>query len=119
MLDSVAGKLFNNVGSKLKSFAIIITWLGIIVFPIIGVVELRYENQIGWAYLIVVGPLVSMINGWLLYGFGELIDNTAIIIEYERKIAKSTKSIADKQDTPIIVKTFKNDETEEFSPSKD
>ena len=43
----------------------------------------------------VVGPIVAWFSSWLLYGFGQLVENSDIIAaEYNRKNEKHEKVIA-------------------------
>lgn len=94
--------MFDNIGKKLMGLAKFLCWVGIIssvIFAIVvfansGVKEQRsgygyYYNSygsfygkkwLGWVTLI-LGPLSSWISSWMLYAFGEFVDDTAAIRE--------------------------------------
>ena len=72
--------MFNNIGGKIKGFAKLICALGIIASIIGGVAIIGS----GWLAIFgiltaIVGSLSAWIGTWVLYGFGELIDQTTII----------------------------------------
>lgn len=73
--------MFKNIGGKIKGLASVIAWLGIIVSVVTGVIYMATAfDGVGIGFLILVlGSLVSWISSWLLYGFGELIENTSKI----------------------------------------
>ncbi len=73
--------MFNNVGAKIKAIAKVAAWIGIAVCLIYGFVMLvSMENMALIGLLIMtVGSLVSWISALVLYGFGELIENSNII----------------------------------------
>ena len=92
--------MFNNIGSKIKTLANVLFWGGIFLSLIIAVgffiiylvLSLRNTEDVrmliaGIVYLI-AGPIFALINGLLLYGFGELIEKTVSI---ERNICKNQK----------------------------
>ena len=92
--------MFNNIGSKIKTLAKVLFWgeifLSLIIavgfFIIYLVLSLRNTEDVrmliaGIVYLI-AGPIFALINGLLLYGFGELIEKTVSI---ERNICKNQK----------------------------
>ncbi len=73
--------MFNNVGKKIKLLAKAICWIGIIV-SIIAAIVMFIVSDGGWyvgfvfagVIILVVGPLLSWIGSFFMYGFGELID---------------------------------------------
>lgn len=76
--------MFNNIGSKIKSLAILVSVGGIISSVLIGFILLLASDEIEMAALIgiaiaVVGSALSWIGGFYTYGFGELIENSSII----------------------------------------
>lgn len=80
--------MFDNIGSKIKTVAATIAWLGIIGSIIIGSVMIKEANDSyypsatetlsGWL-VIIVGSLSSWVSSFTLYGFGQLIENTDTI----------------------------------------
>lgn len=72
--------MFRNIGKKIKTLSQIYCWAGIIVFAIAGIVLLFIEDMalVGLLFLL-VGPLLSWIGAWLMYSWGDLVDNVEII----------------------------------------
>jgi len=78
--------LYTNIGGKIKGLAKVICWIGIVASVIAGIAMMVSMSQLngglgvllGLVYM-VVGALVSWISSLALYGFGELIENTAVI----------------------------------------
>lgn len=80
--------MFDNIGSKIKTVATTIAWLGIIGSIIIGIIIISEANDSyypsatetlsGWL-VIIVGSLSSWVSSFTLYGFGQLIENTDVI----------------------------------------
>ena len=91
--------MFDNIGGKIKTLASVIAWLGIIVSVIIGIMLMSTAEEFIIAGLIIaiVGSISSWIGSFLLYGFGELVENSAIIAQKhnmgfsESKIFNTTK----------------------------
>ena len=74
--------MFNNIGGKIKSLAKIVCWLGIISCIISGLPLILTNQQplvLVGILIAVVGSLFSWISLFILYGFGELVENSAII----------------------------------------
>ncbi len=98
--------MFENVGGKIKVFASIICWFGIIASVIIGIIillnsevdtsSLSVREQIQYSYSIekteknnVIfgliwifgGSLISLVGSFFTYGFGELIETNYKILQ--------------------------------------
>ena len=89
--------MFDNIGSKLKTLAKVLCWIGIVLSVVAAIVMFTaasYSNS-GESYVVmglitlIVGPLLSWVNSFVLYGFGELIDKTSSI---ERSVRDNSKS---------------------------
>ena len=69
--------MFENPGQKLKSAAIILFIIIIIVSIIVSIIlATKYGSFISLGSLI-LGPIVGYINCLIIYGLGELIENSA------------------------------------------
>ena len=79
--------MFNNVGGKIKTLAKITAWIGIIICVIYGFVLLVSVEDMALVGLLImtVGSLASWISALVLYGFGELIENSGIIANKKEK----------------------------------
>lgn len=73
--------MYDNIGSKIKKLAVILTVTTAIGFFIVGAVMLAVE-AVGLALLFMfAGPLFAWASSFLLYGFGELIERVCNIEE--------------------------------------
>ena len=77
--------MFTNIGKKIKTLSALICWLGIIGNVIVAMImiALGRDNSdiliaVGCIWLI-VGPVLSWISSFFVYGYGELIDKTSAI----------------------------------------
>lgn len=80
--------MFNNIGFKIKMLATILTMVGFVLSGVSGICLLFFKPVFG-VLAIVVGCLVSWINSFVLYGFGELIVNSEEIKEELSRIKVS------------------------------
>ena len=81
--------MFKNIGKKIMALAKVLCWFGIVVSLIAAVgAGLAAAQQggsnvviglIGGIVVAVLGVLASWIGSFVLYGFGQLIDDTANI----------------------------------------
>lgn len=85
MLKEWTRIMFDDIGNKIKSVAVVTTWVGIFLSIIEGIITffcgIIYFDDAG--YLLIAGPVSAVIGciaAWLgslvLYGFGQLIVNT-------------------------------------------
>lgn len=74
--------MFENVGAKLKAYAKVICWIGIILSVISGIVLMADGYNGSGVFpgllIIIVGSLASWIGSLGIYGFGELVENSDI-----------------------------------------
>ena len=75
--------MFDNIGNRIKVLAVILTLLGIVASFIVGTVFLDFEyvedktlRIIIRLFIIVGGSFLPWVSSFLLYGFGQLIENT-------------------------------------------
>ena len=86
--------MFNNIGGKIKSLAKFMCWLGISASVIIGIVLIiGATNRNGYysytdtnmvitgILVMIMGSILSWIGSFVLYGFGELVDNSSKLVE--------------------------------------
>ncbi len=91
--------MFKNPGGTIKVFAIIFFILMALGSFIGGIVLWSdYENGV-FALLTLGGPLFSYLICLFLYGFGELIENTAILVKQGEKQAKAQHEAPKAPDT--------------------
>ena len=76
--------MYDNIGKKIKLLARIITIIAVIASIIAGIILMALEQYWGIIFIILF-PFVLWVSSFILYGFGELIDNTCDI---ERNIGR-------------------------------
>jgi hypothetical protein len=81
--------MFNNAGRKIKGYATFVTVLGII-FSVIGAIAVWSASSYAYGsasgglvatgFLVLVGGVIfSWVGGLMVYGFGQLVDDTQAI----------------------------------------
>ena len=89
--------MYDNIGGKIKGFAKVSFIVAAIAEVITGIALMATDvDLILYGLLIlIVGPIIAWVSSWLLYGFGQLIENSDIIAaEYNRKNEKHEKIVA-------------------------
>lgn len=81
--------MFENVGGKIKAVATVMTWIGIAGSVISGIATMVAVSFIMGIVIAVVGSLCSWIGALVLFGFGEMVENsdirTGFAIQAERE----------------------------------
>ena len=87
--------MFDNIGRKIKSLSQFVCWIGIICSVISGIVITASDEDLMFLgfLIMIIGPLVSWISSFTLYGFGQLIENT------DQLVLNAKKTYFDKKDT--------------------
>lgn len=72
--------MFNNIGKKIKLLAKFGCWVGIICCVIAGIIFLAFVGEDWWWIIpglltLLLGPILMWIGSWLLYSWGDLVDN--------------------------------------------
>lgn len=85
-IETTSG-MFSNIGSKIKTLAQVMTWLGIIAFIIIGIGIMALDDEMIFIGLIVmvVGGILSWVSSFVLYGFGQLVENSDKMVQLLKK----------------------------------
>ena len=78
---------YENIGGKIKGLAraaFIVEAIAAVISGLVMMVE--DDDMIPFALLVmVVGPIVAWVGSWLLYGFGQLIENSDIVAKNTAK----------------------------------
>lgn len=107
--------MFNYIKERIKQAAEILLIIGIITSFIIGIYIISQELFIVGFVTIIVGIVLSWITSLVLYGFGELIQNSDIIAkrlcehdesQEEHKNSSTSTSIIRKQNEDIDDDSF-------------
>ncbi len=96
--------MFDNIGGKIKGLAKIVCYFGIAMSVITGIIvfsvfaaqddaELVGIGFLVSAIIIGFGILVSWLSTILLYGYGQLIENSDILVESSAKAKKIKQKI--------------------------
>ena len=75
--------MFNNIGEKIKDLAKAIEWIGILASCAWGIFIICYDvnNLVGGVAIMAIGSLLSYLSTLTLYGFGQLIENSNILVK--------------------------------------
>ena len=76
--------MFDNIGGKIKGVAAAVCWLGIIISIIVGIDLCASDEEVLTVVGIVViflGSLSSWIGSFVLYGFGQLVENSDKLVK--------------------------------------
>ncbi len=70
--------MFKNIGGKIKTLSEFVTWVGIIASVVLGIIIMFYGDIMVLVGLVVMsfGCFFSWIGSFLLYGYGQLIENS-------------------------------------------
>lgn len=79
--------MFSHIGGKIKTWAVILSILGIAASVIYGGV-VATKDVLAGVLIIVFGSLGSWVSSFLLYGFGQLVENSDKIVEKLEEISK-------------------------------
>lgn len=108
--------MFDNIGRKIKTLAQVICVLGIIVSVIGGIILWITGGGLGFVISLVAIPISAVIS-WVgslgLYGFGQLIENTDILVSQgENKHSKFDKS--EKSDISSRMKQYNQNDSKQI-----
>ena len=80
--------MFDNIGSKIKTVSKVVCWIGIIASIIIGFVLLVQDEDTAFAGILtmVLGSLGSWVGSFITYGFGQLVENSDILVQQGTKV---------------------------------
>lgn len=95
--------MFNNIGGKIKSLATAAFIIDTIAAIITGISLMAIDEDMVLAGLLVIvgGFFVAWVSVWLLYAFGQLVENSDIIVaELTRKQHQPQQSVAPSHSVP-------------------
>ena len=101
--------MYKNIGAKIKGLAKIICIVTAIVWIVFGFVLVLLEDSstevrlIGFLAMI-VGPLFCWIAGFLLYGYGELIEQNCEINQELKLLTKHIREQEERKEEENILK---------------
>lgn len=98
--------MFDNIGRSLKTLAYIILVLGIIASVVLGIVLLATSAGLG-ILVIICGSIVSWIGSAILFGFGQLIENSDAIVSRMTVTKTNSTQTYTPQETAVLQSTHK------------
>lgn len=92
IVEKVVYFMFSNIGNKIKTLAQVVCWLGIVISIIVGfVLIVQDEETVGIGLLIMAfGSLFSWIGSFITYGFGQLVENSDILVSQNKNSISNT-----------------------------
>lgn len=69
--------MFDNIGQKIKKLAMITFIVVSSIFVLDGFISFMDDKRISHLLICIIGPFVAWISSFVLYGFGELVDNSS------------------------------------------
>jgi len=94
--------MFNNIGDKIKTVAQTLCWIGIIISIILGIF-LIVDNDgsaLTGVLVMVLGSISSWIGSFVTYGFGQLVENSDILVEQLYRKNSASKNVEKTLYTP-------------------
>lgn len=70
--------MFSNIGGKIKATAKVSCWILIVLFVIAGIVLMVSRAVLAGLITMVAGVLSAWVGSFVLYGFGEMVENSCI-----------------------------------------
>ena len=107
--------MYRNIGKKIKVLATIICIVTAIIWIILGFVLILREKstteiRLAGMVTLIAGPLSCWINSFLLYGYGELIEQNAETNKELKKLIQKTKD--NEIEDILLQKVMENKEKE-------
>ena len=94
--------MFDNIGQKIKKLATVVCWLGIIASIVTGLIFMAAGGFFIGFVIAVFGSVASWIGSFFTYGYGQLIENSDILVQKKRAIDKIKKDAIIKTQKYII-----------------
>ena len=97
LIMDILASLYQNIGEKIKRWAIVIFIVEAIA-SVIGAIVIMVSAEDYWILIVgllalFLGPLVAWVSSWLVYGFGELLDTCSIVEYYARNSNETLNAI--------------------------
>lgn len=79
--------MFGNIGRKIKTLAQVVTWMGIIGSIVVGISMLSINDDFIFLGLLIMilGSFLSWVSSFVLYGFGQLVENSDKLVQLSKK----------------------------------
>ena len=107
--------MFNNIGRKIKTVAVVGSVLGIFVSVVAGIALVVQDEDtvLSGILVIVLGSLSSWLGAFFTYGFGQLIENSDILVENSYLLGENSDDLVDQGDQIITAINNHNDDAQQ------
>ena len=86
--------IFGNIGGRIKSLAKTLLWVKFIVWLVVAIYfSISDTGFLSVGIIFFGGLLVSWVSSLLLYGFGQLIDNSTHMVEQNNQLLNALSSL--------------------------
>ena len=86
--------IFGNIGGRIKSLAKTLLWVKFIVWLVVAIYfSISDTGFLSAGIIFFGGLLVSWVSSLLLYGFGQLIDNSTHMVEQNNQLLNALSSL--------------------------
>lgn len=87
--------MFNNIGGKLKTLAVVLSCIGIVGSFLTGLYVMSLDESLIFTgfVIMIAGGLTSWISSFMTYGIGQLIENSDILVQLHKKGQNPTPTI--------------------------
>lgn len=106
--------LFDNIGGKIKGVSRLACWAGIIGCCLIGLRSILSQHAILGLVTAGFGSLLFWISSLAIYGFGQLVENSDILVECFQK--RKPENAAKLEQTPLEQKPLKPTKRKDIPP---
>lgn len=94
--------MYKGIGGKIKTLAGVITCIGILLSIVSGVTLMVLDYVVAGIFVMLAGFLFSWVSTFILYGFGQMVENSDKLVAIEKMKLDSRldelESKADKAD---------------------
>lgn len=89
--------MYHNIGAKIKSLAATICTLGILASALFGILLFK-ASPVTAAIFVLFGCLMSWVSSLTLYGFGQLIEDSA----EQKKLCEEQKKLVEQLSSAVF-----------------
>ncbi len=93
--------MFKNIGGKIKWLAETVCLLGIVISVLSGIYLIAADETLAGVLVMLLGSFASWIGSFFTYGFGQLIENSDILVEQGKQKGNAPIASSEKKTAPI------------------
>lgn len=77
--------MYDNIGGKIKQFAKLCAGIGIAISVMCGLAVMAAAGLLVGVLVAAIGGVASWVGSFVLYGFGQLVENSDKLVEASKK----------------------------------